>query len=181
MNEAPSDEHPLVAQYVRFCHNPLPHRGDAVVAEEFRALLALQHNGIPFVQAVGFHSPHTLMVGTKLVSITDPDTNIVHDVGEFIIYLYRARKGRLYDTMFGFQNVTGKRAGYHHPHVNERTIPGFGDLGMLCIQQGQFHIYQHLRSGEMHHATRLLIDILHTYNKNGPYHELENWPEREVT
>lgn len=164
----------LVEQYVRLCRNPLPHRGDDVVAQEFEELCALPH-----VQAVAFFNPQTLMVGTDMISIKDPDSGLIHNVGEFLIYQYRQRNGKIYDTLFAFQNVQGTRGGYHHPHINVREVAGFGDLGQLCIQRGHFHIYQHLRSGEMHLSTKLLIDVLHTYNPGGPYHDLDNWPERE--
>tara|TARA_B100000508_G_scaffold91084_1_gene70973 strand:- start:6280 stop:6807 length:528 start_codon:yes stop_codon:yes gene_type:complete len=171
MSDIVTDEE--LERYLTLCRNPL--RNDAVVASERAQLFSL-----PEVTAVGFKDEHTLLVGTSMISLTDPETKLVHNVGEFIIYLYRQRVGKIWDSGFAFENISGTQNGrnnnYHHPHINNREIPGIGKLGILCIQQGHFHVYQHLRSGEMHLATKLLIDILNTYNLRGPYLPLDHWP-----
>ena len=163
----------LKARYVQFCKNPL--RDEKALAAEFEQLALL-----PKVTHIALRDPHTLMVGTSVISITEPKTDVVYDVGEFIIYLYRQRQGRIWDTGFYFQNINGTVDGYHHPHINVRDVPGFGELGLLCIQRGQFHIYQHLRSGEMHFAVSLLIDVLQTYDGKGIYRPVEMWPRRRT-
>ena len=159
----------MLEQYLAFCKNPL--RDDITVANEYKYLMRL-----PGVQRVAFYSRDILMVGTHCISLKDPETGFVHSIGEFIIYLYRKRMGRVWDTGFCFENIRGTLHGYHHPHINVSTVLDLGDMGILCISRGQFHIYQHLRSGEMHIATQLLIDILKTYDQDRPFHGVENWP-----
>lgn len=157
-------------RYIAFCRNPLPHRQADEVGREFDTLCSL-----PEVTAVAFSSKHSFMVGTSKIFLTDPATQREHLIGEFLIHLYRKRDGRVWDVMYGFENVTNVLLGYHHPHISNREIPGIGNLGILCIQQGQFHIYQHMRSGEMHLATKLLIDVLKTYNPGNPHLCVSNW------
>ena len=158
-------------RYIEFCRNPLPHRGDAEVAKEFDILCAL-----PGVEAVAFSSEKTLLIGTSEIIINNPETNKNHRIGQFLIHLFRQRNGRVWDVMFGFENTHRLVCDFHHPHINNRDIPGIGNIGMLCIQRGHFHIYQYLRSGEMHYATKLLLEILNTYNPGGPYVDVSNWP-----
>lgn len=162
-------------RYLAFCKNPL--RDDTVVTEEFRQLISL-----PQVTGLGYLNEHTMLVATTAISLTDPDTDKVHDIGEFLIYLYRQRMHRIWETGFAFENVTRTRKGtngvYDHPHISRRDIPTLGNLGILCIQRGHFHVYQHLRSGELHLATEMCLEILNTYDKGAPYLKLPKWPER---
>jgi hypothetical protein len=160
-------------RYLSYCKNPF--RNDEIVSGEFDELLA-----IPAVTHVAFHTDdNILMIGTSLISISNPDTGGLHDIGEFIIYLYRSREGRIWNTAFCFQNTHGLVEHYHHPHISKANLTGVGEVGMLCIQRGQFHIYQHLRNGEIPTAVNLLIEILKTYTKSGPFKALESWPERK--
>lgn len=156
-------------RYLEYCKNPF--RDDAIVSAEFDELRA-----IPEVKHVAFRHSHTLMIGTSMISIKHPSTGCIHDVGEFIINLHRCRTGKVWETGFCFENIHGTIEGYHHPHIYTQDVTGFGNLGILCIQRGQFHIYQHLRSAEIPTATRLLLQVLKTYTASGPFRKLDMWP-----
>lgn len=163
----------LVRQYLAFCSNPL--RGEEQLRREFEVLA-----GLPKVKRVAFYNPHTLIIGTTLVTIRHPEHGTYHDVGEFLIFLIRKRVERAWEVTFRFNNVSGDiygNSGYHHPHITSTKYDGLDfDTGGLCIQKGRFHVYQHIRKGEIHLAVPLLIDILHTFTVDYPYHDLSNWP-----
>jgi hypothetical protein len=159
-------------RYIQYCKNPF--RNSKIVSAEFDELLT-----IPEVQYIAFRNADILMIGTSLISITHPQTNHVHDIGEFIIYLYRCRAGRIWETGFCFQNIRGTVEGFHHPHISTKKVIDLGNVGILCIQKGHFHIYQHMRNGDIPTAVRLLLQVLHTYTMRGPFKHLESWPRRK--
>jgi hypothetical protein len=169
--EKDSDER---LRYIKYCRNPF--RKSDIVSTEFDELLI-----IPEVQHIAFHNEDILMIGTSLISITHPQSNHVHDIGEFIIYLYRHRAGRIWETGFCFENIRGTIKDFHHPHISSKEVLDLGDMGILCIQKGHFHIYQHIRSGDIPTAVKLLLQVLHTYTMRGPFLPLESWPRRKQT
>lgn len=170
-------------QYLWFCDNAL--RGDQTVCDEYAMLLAN-----PMVEGVGFYQSNTLVIATKMITIEDPDdAGWVYDIGEFLIFVYREREGRRWMSDFCFINASGPLLGdtaYLHPHIvaSDPTVEAInaavGDVGRLCIQQGQFHIFQLIRDGKMHLVAKALIDILHTYGTGKPFIELQHWPRREL-
>lgn len=161
------------AQYLRFCANPL--RDAATVATEFDLLCA-----VPGIERIAFLNEHTLVLGTRHIVIYDPETRTHRDVGEFLIFIRRYYENPTWDVAFRFQNITRDlygNSGYMHPHIvysDYDKIPT--PTGGLCIQRGRYHIFQHIRRGEIYLVAPLLLEILDTYNMHGPYHELYNWP-----
>lgn len=173
----------LEEQYLRFCDNVM--RDDQIVSDEYSLLL-----NNPHVQAVSFYRPTIMVIGTHMVSIPSPsEPNYVYDIGEFLIFILRERVGRRWATDFCFVNVSGSLwddTAFLHPHIvasdpgAETVCSAVGDIGRLCIQQGQFHLFQHIRDGKMHLAADMLTDILHTYGTGTPYIKIDNWPGREL-
>lgn len=173
----------VAEQYLRYCDNVM--RDDQIVSDEYSLLLSN-----PNIQGISFYSPTVLVIGTTLVSIPSPQhEDYVHDIGEFLIFILREREGRRWSTDFCFVNVTGSLyddTAFLHPHIvaadpkYESVKPPIGEIGRLCIQQGQFHLFQHIRDGKMHLAADMLIDILHTYGTGRPFVELHQWPGRAL-
>jgi len=173
----------VAENYLDYCTNVM--RNDLIVLDEYEQLLAN-----PLIQAVAFHQPNIIVLGTRMITILDPeDSSWGYDIGEFLIFILREREGRRWNTDFCFVNVTGSLyddTAFLHPHIAasdpgcETVKTSAGDIGRLCIQQGQFHLFQHIRDGKIHLAADMLINILHTYGTGRPYVEIHHWPGRAL-
>jgi len=173
-------ENEIINQYLQLCRNPL--RSDEQVRQEY---FALKHH--PRVTNIGF-SKDVMVVGTDMITISY--AGAVHEIGEFIVFIIRRQVGDYWDVDFRFRNVThirqrkiaitGKMDFCHHPHIAAAwdTLLASPN-GRLCINSGQFGVYQHLRKGEMHHAIPLLIELLEIYPTGTAYLSVETWPIKE--
>lgn len=172
MNKVEED---VLLRYLYFCSNPL--RGDEQVAVEYEMLKA--H---PRVTGVAFYRNDVLMVGTDEIILRETGSKYV--IGEFIIFLIRKRVGMYWEVDFRFWNITTTLTNddsgvvYIHPHIFKAVKDNPLDCpnGALCIQKGQFDVYQYIRRGEIHHAVPRLIEILETYPTGTAYREASNWP-----
>jgi len=173
----------MLEQYQRFCANPL--RNDATLKEEFEALMRVEG-----ITRVAFMDDETMVLGTELITMVGPKTHKLYEIGEFLIFLFRKRKGRIWEVSFRFHNVTQTpsqrwkhdgsyyRTEYAHPHILIGDFPSIAvPTGTLCIQQGKFHVYQHLRKGEIHLAAPIFMQILNSYGPGRPYYPLGHWPK----
>lgn len=132
----------LLESYLQFCANPL--RGREQVMKEFHTLLAHK-----MVTGIAFHNESVLAVGTKKILIVDPETDYLHVIGEFIIFLVRHRVGRTWQVSFAFQNTTNALVKLYkekdvcceehlmHPHITGSHYHPFIDAvhGTLCIKK----------------------------------------------
>lgn len=174
------DEDDIILQYLYLCENPL--RDDDQVLREYEEL---KHNSR--VTNIAFLRPDVLMVGTDKIVVQSEGVKYL--VGEMIIFLIRRKVDGYWEVDFRFWNVTNpiyiddtdyspENVNYIHPHIK----PTYDDVlgvpnGALCIQSGQFSVYQYLRKGEMHLVVPRLIEILETYPTGTPYGEASTWPE----
>ena len=173
----------LRLQYLYFCDNPL--RDDQQVMREYDLLV--NH---PRVTGVGFLRPNVMIVSTDSIIISDQGRRLI---GEFIIFLFRHKTDGYWEVDFRFQNVTNPLSFeekdstdevvaeegrmYMHPHIYAADDDVLGcPNGALCIDKGQFGIYQHLRKGEIHLVTPKLIETLETYPTGTPYMAAYSWP-----
>lgn len=180
------------AKYVELCWSPL--RDTNTINEE---LIELLEN--PLVSHVAFYDDDcglddTLMVGTRSIIVYDSVYEVHRYLGKFIIYLTRCRIDRHWSVEFNLVNidsrpmlhevddVTGeswvsKEYPNPHPHMTTAEHLIFGTVAKICIGSGRFQILQHLRKGELHHATTRIIDLLHTLGPDSAYLEVQYWPE----
>lgn len=164
----------FLRKYQQFCANPL--RG----AGQIRAELQILADN-PDVASLGFYDAGILMVGLKPLIISYGAKR--YDIGELIIYLIRHRTGRIWETSFGFENITRTLpdggCDLMHPHIMSCQDHPYinGKIGELCISSGQFGVYQYLRRGEVHLTVARLLEILRTYGTGTPYLDIEHWPE----
>ncbi len=170
----------VMKNYLALCSNPL--RGDDQLLAEYEEL---KQN--PRVKIIAFYRADIMMVGTDEIVVTVGGTK--YCIGEFIIFLIRKKDKGYWKVDFRFQNATHAQHTYdmsgqlitntyHHPHIMDMKC-GIIDApsGRLCINKGQFSVYQHMRKGEMHSATSCLIEILETYPTGNPYRAATSWPE----
>lgn len=173
----------LRRRYLDLCRNPL--RGDKQVSREFDELI--NH---PRVVGINMLKTEVLMVGTDPIIITDRRRE--YEIGEFIIYLIRKPTGQGYwETDFRFWNVTGSiypdgeirshdKVVYVHPHITPMRDKKYPfPNGKICIERGQFDVYQYIRLGQMHWAVDRLFEILETHTSGGAYLDPCNWPRRK--
>ena len=170
------------ANYNTLCQSPL--RDAEMNRADATSLLAhsmITHVG--FASLLG-NSMDTLVLSTRPVIITDKRSTTQHLIGEWLIYLIRKRTGRWWDARFHLYNPDGLRnhsGELHrmHPHMTCMTVNYLAHpVASLCITAGHFHIYQHIRKGELYAATTLLVDLLHHVQpgREFPDAELELWP-----
>lgn len=171
----------FLENYQTFCANPL--RGKVQIEEE---LYALQK--VPGVRQIAFAKrADVLIVGTDPVKIKHPKEDVrapVYLIGTFLIYLIRRREGRVWYADFRLKNVSHVINKCNmicmHPHMRiQSDVELQTTVADICISSGRFHIYEHIRRGEMHHAIRSIIDLLHSLGPNTPYLSVDNWPTVE--
>ncbi|OGG41497.1 hypothetical protein A2837_03265 [Candidatus Kaiserbacteria bacterium RIFCSPHIGHO2_01_FULL_46_22] len=176
MSANTESEDDIKLQYLCFCENPL--RSTDQILRDYEVLKA--H---PRVTGIAFHSPYVLMIGTDEIVVTENHKKRL--IGEFIIFLIRKKVESYWEIDFRFWNVTntltvsveGNESVYVHPHIYVTDDDFIGcPSGQLCINHGQFDVYQYIRRGEMHYAAPRLIEILETYPTGTAFHGADNWP-----
>lgn len=164
------------ARYVHFCRNPF--RTEEEITHEFDLL-----SRTPGIDGVAFFNDHTLMVGTKHIYITDPDTKVEHDVGKFVIFIIRRHLNPEWRVQFRFGNITHDHLNFSrcmHPHIKEHQFDEIAyPTGKLCISHGQYPLFQFIRKGEVHKAVPVFLRILYSYDAFAPWLSLDNWPRKK--
>jgi hypothetical protein len=168
----PTDED----HYVDFCRSPLntPEESRA----DFRRLVSQ-----PGVVAVAFKPkqgklPRSLVVVTEEIIITHQSTRYV--IGRFAMFIMRFQDPHGYWVVdYKFKNLTrcleSQFGVTHHPHITDTWEQYDIPLGRLCIQRGAFPIRNAIRMGRISEAVARLLKVLHTYDAENPFLDIEFW------
>lgn len=171
----------LLDTYLQFTASPSRNKTER--ACDFEQLL--EH---PLVAAIKFIDKSTMAVGTRMIYVTDQSKR-TRQLGEYIIFLVRARDGHLWRTGFFYRNCScrvrspenpfGGKTEYHHPHVvtiSDFNINGL-TVGKLCMSAGRHNVSQAIREARIYHAVCVLIDILFEQQAGHyPGITFERWP-----
>ncbi len=178
-------------RYIQLCTTPL--NTTESIKEQLDLLLSN-----PLISDVTFFDDvesgyDTLMVGTRAIVVWDRVFQVNRYLGKFIIYLTRKRQGRRWHVEFNLHNIDSRPSELRtdpygvdylvelknpHPHMfhEPRIHPRFGEVASLCISIGGFQVYQALRRGNMHLATELVLQILHSLGPGHAYLNVSCWP-----
>lgn len=175
----------FLERYCEFCRSPLPGRESEVLIQE---LVQIVTNPF-FTEQVGFTPDgKSILFGTQMLILKNPDTGIKHRIGEFVLKLTRFELNGMWEAGFSFENTTPLdytdcnhmyTGSYHHPHIMasyHETEYGPKEVTHLCISEGHRPILRHIRLGELLSATRLMQNILHSLGPGAAYHDIYHWP-----
>lgn len=156
----------LRSQYIAFCRRPSPigQSSDEIVAD-FEKLIV-----IPQIQTIAFSKtvPLELLLGTTHVYLTDPKTNFLHDIGEFIIRIGSDKKVLMENITRTLTRVSESYSTsnlFHHPHILN---------GNLCIRAGSEKLKEYLAEGKISEAVHMLVEALWTIDEY-PYTPVTTW------
>lgn len=167
----------FLQQYIDFCQSPLRDKED--IEADLARLAAL-----PMVKLLAFADdtkiPNTLMIGLRPLIIQDPKTQKDHFIGNFIVYITRYREYPVWQSDFELVNLNPQYVnGYpehFHPHMTIRDHAHLGNVAYICIQEGQYNIFQYIRRGQLDLAMILIINLLHSLGPNAPFKPINEWP-----
>jgi hypothetical protein len=157
----------LRKQYRHFCNSKF--NSMEMMEDDLKRLIA-----IPEVTELTFttsDSSLSMVIGTSNLYITDPKTEKVYDIGEFVIVINRGQK------TISFTNVTRVVSGGEgqnvcfHPHI-------LAKVGEICMNAGRQQLNEHIGNGRIYDAVRILLKALQTTNGT-PYLPVSYWPERK--
>jgi hypothetical protein len=166
----------FVEKYVSFCASPLRDKGE--IREDLAKLIAQ-----PMVKILAFVDetimPSTLMVGLKTLFLRNPDTGLVHYIGNFIVYITRYRDYPEWVANFELVNLNPTyrdQTPFYHPHMREKEHSPLGKVAQICISRGRYPIFQYIRKGELHFAMELIINLLQSLGPDVAFYNIKHWP-----
>lgn len=158
-----------IEEYLTFTASPTRDRGTR--KNDFQKISQLQG-----LVDFGTNGKNILIAQTEVITIVDPGTKKEHEIGSFLIYVIRARHGRMWTVEFRFENTTRIVGECMHPHIRVSEYKGISrKTGYLCIQRGQHGVYQAIREARIPDALSQLIDILYMFHSR-PFLSVSHWP-----
>jgi hypothetical protein len=151
--------------YVSFCDGSIPH---AELEVDFLRLVT-----DPRIAAVTFSKSmdeFLMYVGTTLVTIRNPHTKKLHEIGEFVITIDRKSNSVYFENItrtVGSKDEPGKR--FPHPHIF--------DYGEMCMSMGNDVMHEHLGKGEVYSSVRYMLAGLWRVDSGQiGSANIKNWP-----
>ena len=163
--------------YIKFCRSPLNTPEECRVDYE-RLVNQAEVIGLSFKPRQD-KLPQSLVVITDEVKITHQSVQYL--IGRFAIFIIRFQDPHGYWVVdYKFKNLTTRLESVfgitHHPHIADAQKQYDTPLGRLCIQKGAFPIRTAIRKGQISVATALLVQVLHTYDADSPFLDIDYWP-----
>lgn len=169
--ELPQNYPQLRKQYVDFCQSRS--RSEEEIVHDLHELMRMPEiSHIGFVENV---DSLTCLLGTANVSLINPTTGKVHDIGEFIVQINRREHTILFENITRgipyFENLVQKGQ-YHHPHIPYSR--------QICMPTGKDVLQEYISKGMLFDAARIIIRALWTLDQ-APYGAagIDKWPTRE--
>ena len=157
----------LRKQYRHFCNSKF--NSMEAMEDDLKRLIA-----IPEVTELTFATNEgglSMIIGTSNIYITDPKTEKVYDIGEFVIMVNRGQKSVLFTNVTRVVDGGEGRNVCFHPHI-------LSNRSEICMNAGWQQLIEHIGNGRMYDAVRILIKALQTTNGT-PYLPVSYWPERK--
>jgi hypothetical protein len=165
----------FIEKYVSFCASPL--RGEEEIRDDLAKLIAQ-----PMVKMLAFVDKNimrsTLMIGLNPLYLRNPETNLLHFIGNFIVYVSRYRDYPVWVANFELVNLNPVSRGdsvYYHPHMLEDDRD-YHKVAYICISRGRYPIFQYIRKGELHFAMELITNLLYSLGPDAPFYDIRHWP-----
>lgn len=171
-------------------------RSNKVIRAEFIKLCS--H---PDILQVGFTDNGQLLFLTEHVYLYNPDTDRVHNIGNFVVRMWRdpVEDGgyisgfAIYNTFMVALKLQDGRDGkgdknkyfhrFNHPHgfrIDKNAKDELGSFSGMCLGNQRENMQELLNKGAFYDASRLLIEGLKSYNKAGsPPCNIWYWPKVE--